>query len=897
MGAVYQAFDRDIDRTIALKVIRPDLASNPELLQRFKQELLLARQIAHKNVVRLFDVRESAGTKFITMEFIDGRDLRSLLVEQGKLPPAEAMEIMQQVCAGLAAAHAEGVIHRDLKPGNIMRDGNGRVVVMDFGLARTLDGGGMTQTGAMLGTMEYMSPEQAKAEPLDARSDLFTVGLILYELITGKTPYRAESAIATLLKRTQERAPAMSEIDASVPRSISAVVAKCLEIDPKDRYHSINDLIFALEGVQGKRPASVYPGPALPARRSRWIMAALAAVATVAIVALAVTALMRNRVAPTAHKTVTVLLADFENSTGDSVFEGTLESSFALALEGAPFISTYDRAKARDELSHVKNGATSLDEGSAELVAGRDGINVIVKGSIAKEGDSYKIAAKAIDGVTGKLIGSTEDKAAGKSAVLNALGSLAGKMRNVLGDTTPDSVKLAQEETFTSSSLEAAHQYELAQNLRYLGKSDEAIQAFKGAIVLDPNFGSAWGGMAALYWNLGDQAEAVKAYKTAMEHIDRMTDREKFRTRGGYYLAVRDGDKAVEEFSGLVRNYPADNMGLSALAFAYYEKHDMTDALDASRRAGIIYPRNAVYRNNAALYALYAADYDAALKEANAVLAINPAYEKAYVTIGLAQVGKGEFDKAAETMQKMAALGPIGASYAANGLADMALFRSDPVAAIPVLQKSIAANIATKNTAAAAKQYVILAEAQLMAGSKREALDSAAKALTTNKSNVLLRAAHFYANAGEAAKSKALASELEKENDPESRAYGKMVEGEAQLSQGQAQSAIELLRDAKQLNDAWLIRFELARAFVAANEFIDANSELDTCLKRRGEATDIYTDEEQTFRFLPPGYYYQGLALQGMKTGGSTEAFKNFLALKAPSAQDPLVVDAKRRIP
>src|SRR5215472_15614103 len=281
MGAVYKAYDRDIERVIALKVIRPDLATHPEVLQRFKQELLLARKVSHKNVVRIFDVRESGGIKFITMEYIDGRDLRSLLGQHGKLPAAEALDIMHQVCLGLAAAHAEGVIHRDLKPGNIMRDQHGRVVVMDFGLARNIGGGGMTQTGAMLGTMEYMSPEQAKAEPLDERSDLFTVGLILYELITGKTPYQADSALASLLKRTKERAVSMSEIDASIPRALSAVVAKCLETEPKNRYQSINELVTAIEELQGKRPSSVYAQPSPVGVSSRTVVMISSAVAVI----------------------------------------------------------------------------------------------------------------------------------------------------------------------------------------------------------------------------------------------------------------------------------------------------------------------------------------------------------------------------------------------------------------------------------------------------------------------------------------------------------------------------------------------------------------------------------------------------------------------------------------
>jgi serine/threonine protein kinase len=178
MGAVYKARDMEVERVAGLKVIRPDLAGNPAILARFKQELVLARQVTHKNIIRIYDLNEADGVKFITMEFIEGEDLRSILTRQGKMPPEEAVGIMLQVCAGLQAAHGEGVIHRDLKPSNIMRDPAGRVVIMDFGLARTVQGDGMTQTGMMVGTMEYMSPEQAMGKDLDARSDQFAVGLI-----------------------------------------------------------------------------------------------------------------------------------------------------------------------------------------------------------------------------------------------------------------------------------------------------------------------------------------------------------------------------------------------------------------------------------------------------------------------------------------------------------------------------------------------------------------------------------------------------------------------------------------------------------------------------------------------------------------------------------------------
>src|SRR5438309_6914085 len=200
MGAVYKAMDRGLNRPVALKVIRPDLAGNQAILDRFKQELLLAREVTHKNVIRIYDLGEAEGMKFITMEYVEGKDLRTLINEKNKLAPEEAVEIMQQVCRALEAAHSVGIIHRDLKPQNVMRDKSGRILVMDFGLARTLEGDGMTRTGALVGTMDYMSPEQALGRELDQRSDLFALGLIFYELLTGKMPYKAESVVASLLK-------------------------------------------------------------------------------------------------------------------------------------------------------------------------------------------------------------------------------------------------------------------------------------------------------------------------------------------------------------------------------------------------------------------------------------------------------------------------------------------------------------------------------------------------------------------------------------------------------------------------------------------------------------------------------------------------------------------------
>jgi serine/threonine protein kinase/tetratricopeptide (TPR) repeat protein len=253
MGAVYKARDHELDRLVALKVIRPELAGHPDILRRFKQELILARQVTHKNVVRIFDLGTADGRKFITMDYIEGQDLKGILTERDKLPPEEVVPLFQQICRGLEAAHLEGVVHRDLKPQNVMVDDAGRLWLMDFGLARSMELSGLTRTGVLMGTPDYMSPEQARAEKVDARSDLFSLGIIVYEMLTGRLPFQADTLMAKLLQRVQQRATPVTEIDPTIPASLGAVVTKCLEPDVRKRYQTIREI---LDDLSGSAPAS-----------------------------------------------------------------------------------------------------------------------------------------------------------------------------------------------------------------------------------------------------------------------------------------------------------------------------------------------------------------------------------------------------------------------------------------------------------------------------------------------------------------------------------------------------------------------------------------------------------------------------------------------------------------
>src|SRR5215468_1265427 len=261
MGSVYRARDRELDRSVAIKVIRPELAEQSDILRRFKQELILARQVTHKNVIRIFDLGEDAGIKFITMEYVEGQSLKSMMDERGKLSYEESAGIIQQVCLALEAAHAEGVVHRDLKPQNIMVDKQGKVLVMDFGIARSAGVAGMTMTGALVGTPEYMSPEQVRGDHVDARSDLFSLGIIYYELLTGKKPYSGGTAESVMFRRTVERARPPLEMDPQMPRFLSEIVAKCLEKDVADRYQTAREIWDNIErwkqGASGSRWATL----------------------------------------------------------------------------------------------------------------------------------------------------------------------------------------------------------------------------------------------------------------------------------------------------------------------------------------------------------------------------------------------------------------------------------------------------------------------------------------------------------------------------------------------------------------------------------------------------------------------------------------------------------------
>ena len=887
MGAVYRAHDRELEREVAIKIIRPDLARNAQVLQRFKQELILARQVTHRNIIRIFDLGSAEGLRFITMEFIEGEDVAQILARRGKLPVQEAIGIITQVARGLEAAHAEGVVHRDLKPQNVMVDSQGKCCVMDFGIARSMDTASMTRTGALLGTPTYMSPEQAQGLKVDARSDLYTLGIIFYELLTGKPPFEADNPMATLLRRIKESPQPPVELEPAIPEGLNHVVMKMLSTTPEDRYQSAGELLLALDAFGGRRGGRATETGLAPVQKAiplKYVVAAL-----VFLVALGAW-LYRSKLTapPTAaapEKVVKVLVSDFQNATGDAVFDGTLEPTFALAMEGARFISSFSRGDARTAAAQLQPGFKQLDESLAELVAKKEGIDVVVSGAITSAGGGYQIRAKAVEAFTGKNILDRITSASSKQEVLSAAGKLATPIRKALGDTTPESVQLRAAETYSSSSLEAAQAYAKGQELQWDLKSGEAIPYYEKAIQSDPEMGRAYAGLALAY-RRRDRARAEQYFQLAMSKTARMTEREQYRTRSAYYLFTGNNQKAVEELTALTKQFPADDAGRINLATAYLYTRDFKRAIEEGRRVADHNKKNVLYRSNLATYLMYAGQFDDAMRDAAEALKLNDTADTPQVAAALSLLAAGKVAEAGDTWRKLEATGPGGARIAAIGLADLALYEG---------RNADAARLVEAGNPKDAQRLAVLAAAKRKGSAATDAALKSIAASGTAVGPAFLSARVLLENGAEA-KALEVARALGARLEPDARAYGKLLEGEAQLAKGKAQAAFDLFQEARKLSDTWLGHFDLGRAYLELNGFTEASSEFDVCEKRKGEATAIFFDEVPTHRYFPLVYYYQGRVREGLKRSDAADAFKTFVAIKAKSDPgDPLIADARKR--
>jgi tetratricopeptide (TPR) repeat protein len=917
MGAVYQAWDTELSVEVAIKLIRPEIMANPaaaaEIQRRFKRELLLARLVTHKNVVRIHDLGEIDGIKYITMSYVDGTDLATILSKEAKLTVPRALRIMRRVCSGLVAAHSAGVVHRDLKPANVMVSRNDDALIMDFGIAKLSDAGaasgggddvdtgireaftpasgnarmaGMTRLGSMVGTVEYVPPEQAKGEPVDQRADVYAFGLMFYDMVAGTVRADlSDSPLAELESRLKSGPPPLKKLAPDVPDALATLIQRCVEPDKAKRLQTSADVKAALNRLDEN-------GRKIPA----WKTMGTARLAGVAAGVLALTSatwwwFRPPPVAPE-RDPVSVLIADFGNATRDAAFDRAVEPVMKLSLEGAKFITAFARADVRRGLGVPVPEV--LDEKTAREIAVKQGLNVVLSGKIAPEGRGYRLSVTARQAVTGEVIVSVESTAASKEAVLRGVGELAADVRQALGDDTSDTKQRFAMETLTATSLDVVHDYAVAMEALAGSRFEEAKENFAKAVQADPNFGLAYGGMAVASQNVGNQSDARKYATEALKRVDRMTERERYRTRGQYYLITADYPSCVKEYGALIAKFQADPAARNNLALCSTRLRDMTKALSEMKQAVRILPNRALYRVNLALYAAYASDFATALAEAEKAKALSPL---GHVPLGFAQMGLGQFDEAAATFDSFAEVNALGASHAASARGDLAVYQGRYADAVRILEKGAAVDLEAKNADRAAAKFGMIAYAEQSRGRKPAALWNARRALQLSATpKIRFLGARLLAQEGELDDARRVAEELAEDLQVEPRVYGKILQGELLLAAKQPRAAVDVLTEANGMLDTWIGRFTLGRAYVDLQAWPQADSEFDRCSTRRGEALALFLDEEPTFGFFPQVLYWQGRTREGLGAGGFVDSYRLYESVRGPANEDVLLSDVRRRL-
>jgi serine/threonine protein kinase/tetratricopeptide (TPR) repeat protein len=691
MGAVYKARDQELDRLIALKVIRPELATDPAILQRFKQELILSRNITHKNVVRIFDLGEAEGIRFISMEYIDGEDLRTILRRDGKFSPKDAIAVVEQVCRALDSAHSEGVIHRDLKPQNVMRDKHGRIVVMDFGLARSLGDSGLTQTGALVGTLEYMSPEQAMGTTLDQRSDIFSVGLIFYELLTGKAPYEADTAIASLMKRTREDARSVSDVEASVPRSLSAIVSRCLEREPANRYHSAVELLQQLTtweanpNISAETLSKMIPHPVvrrsrfsleLPGKSWMWISGA------VLVVALAIFAgrTVLNRPGTSGGEIVQGIPSLKQGKyvailplkiVGDQKALGYVGDGIQEALAAKLFQLKEIHLASSDSVEKVAAKDLPLSKLAREL-----GVNLVLQGMVQGNSDKLRVTLNLDDASTGKRLWSGDFPGA-PGDVLALEDQIYGTVATALA-LKPTDEEQARVGAHPTENVKAYDLYLQGRNVLRNGHSQDAyrqaVGLFEQALDKDPKFALAFTGLADSSIHMyGETKESVWAQKAtlAAQTAEQLSSNlpEVHLSLGSVYSMTGKNTQAVSELKRALELTPNSDEAYRSLGEAYRASGQSDEAIAAYQKAVAANSYN--WLNHIALGKAYLelGDSAKALPEFQKVTELAPDNPLGYGDIGSVYLREGKWSEAIPEYQKALALAPNADTYSNLGTA------------------------------------------------------------------------------------------------------------------------------------------------------------------------------------------------------------------------------------
>jgi len=684
MGEVYRARDTQLKREVAIKVLPDGFAQDPDRLARFQREAEVLATLNHPNIATVYGLENSNGIKAIVLELVEGNTLAGLMT-RGPLSVGEALRIAGQIADALEAAHRQGIIHRDLKPANIKVTPSGQVKVLDFGLAKqagealssitTEFRDTLTMPGTVLGTLGYMAPEQLRGRPADARSDIWALGVVLYEMSTGRFPFTGSTGYETtaaILNASPQPLPDR------VPRGLSTVIGKCLEKDPTQRYQSAGEVRSALQMAGTGRS----PFGSAPAMRSR-VAIATAGVAIAAGLAIVVLgtglrewtgSLFSQRVVAFAEREW-LMVADFENHTPDKVFDKSLDTALTVGLAQSSYVNIVPPSQIEGALRRMKLPAVNrIDAATAREIAQREGIKLVLVPSIADVGGVYQLSGLLEDPATGTIRRSARVRARRKEDVLNGVDELVHSIRSDLGEARRSISQQSKPlDRVTTSSLEALRLFSLGRDAHRAARIDEARALYEQALSLDPAFTAARAALGMLNVELRDREKGKQLLGEAIKQVDGLTERERYTVLAFHAAAVdNDPQKAIDYYKALLAIYPDAGTAYNNIGRAYMQMGRYDEAVAALKESLRREPDTMLtYNSLNEIYLRQLGDLDAALALCLEQLRYNDRHEWAYLNRGWAMLGKGDLAQARAAFQKALAISPrsitalyrIGISY------------------------------------------------------------------------------------------------------------------------------------------------------------------------------------------------------------------------------------------
>jgi serine/threonine protein kinase/predicted Zn-dependent protease len=620
MGRVYRVEDKKLEQEVALKLIKPEIAKDKKTIERFRNELKLTRNIRHKNVCGMFDLGETEGAHFITMEYVRGEDLRSSIRRFGQLPIGKSISIAKQICEGLSEAHRLGVVHRDMKSNNIMIDKEGNVRIMDFGIARSLEAKGITGAGVMIGTPEYMSPEQVEGKDVDQRSDIYSLGVILYEMVTGKVPFEGDTPFTIGMKHKGEMPRDPKDFNAQISDELSRVILRCLEKDKEKRYQSVKNVRSELTNIEKGIPTTER---AIPERKpltsreitvtlglKKLIIPALVFIGMITVGVIIWRSIPQKQVTPVPSGKPSLAIVYFENNSGDESLDHWRKALCELLiadLTQSKYISVLSSDRLIDILSDLDQiEVKSFSARVLKEIAVRGGSTHILRGGFTKAGEQFRIDAILQEATSMESIGSDRIQGKGEASFLSMVDELTRKIKAHFELSAEEIASDIDEEVekITTSSPEALKYY--IEGRKHFGILDygRSIELMEQAVAIDSDFAMAYRSLAITYGNMGFRLRRKEYMQQALELSHRLSIKERYLIGGDFYgHSEKTYDKAIEAYKKLLELYPDHYSGNNNIAVRYSdigEKKKAIEHYEINRKTGIM---NLIgYSNLASVY-------------------------------------------------------------------------------------------------------------------------------------------------------------------------------------------------------------------------------------------------------------------------------------------------------